>query len=161
MVDSLARVLTDKQGQDVYAFLFRWGGRSNSGSDRPSELAFLYGAGHAMDIPFFFGWDHDVYGLTLFDSTNEPGRVALQDAMMSYLGQFASTGNPNGAGSGLTEWQEWSNATGGPKSIAFNADNTQAIITMGTSELTKAQVAAEIDALPPTLKPLVQAFVFF
>ena len=68
-------------------------------------IAFLYGAGHASDIPFFFGWDIDVYGLPsfnylvynppfglgLFNSKNQGGRVALQQAMMSYLGNFVDS----------------------------------------------------------------------
>lgn len=146
MVDSPAKILTEKQEHDVYTFFFKWGGRNDPGSDRASQLAFLYGAGHATDIPFFFGWNNDVYGLTLLNSTNEPGRLALQDAMMSYLGHFAATGNPNGAG--LPTWKEWSNIDGGPKSIAFNADNTQAIITMENWGVTKAQVFAQMDGLP-------------
>lgn len=155
MVDSLARLL--KQNQDnVYCYLFKWGGK-NIGPG----LDFLYGAGHAMDIPFFFGWDHDVYGLTLLNASNQQGRVALQQAMMSYLEQFAVTGNPNATGSGLTAWQEWSNETGGPKSIIFDGSNTEALISMGNEELTKAGVDAEIEALPEPLRSLVKAFVLF
>jgi para-nitrobenzyl esterase len=158
MVDSLARLMRPQQ-DDVYTFFFQWGGSSTSSSDVPSELAFLYGAGHAMDIPFFFGWDYDVYGLSLFNATNKPGRVALQQAMMSYLTHFATTGNPNGAG--LVPWEQWSNTTGGPKSITFDATNTDAAITMGTWELTHTQVVGEISSLPSTLQPLVNAFVFY
>ncbi len=160
MVDSLARLIRQKQG-NVYTFLFQWGGRSNVSSDPTSALSFLYGAGHAMDIPFFFGWSNDVYGLTLLNSSNEQGRMALQKAMMSYLAQFAATGNPNAAGSGLPTWQEWSNGTGEPKSIIFDGSNTEALISMGNEELTKAGVDAEINALPDPFKSLVKNFVFF
>ena len=160
MVDSLARLIRQNQ-RDVYTFFFQWGGRNNVSSDPASELPFLYGAGHAMDIPFFFGWNNDVYGLALLNSNNEQGRMALQKAMMSYLAQFAATGNPNAAGSGLPTWQEWSNGAGEPKSIIFDGSNTGALISMGNEELTKAGVDAEINALLEPFKSLVKNFVFF
>lgn len=158
MVDSLARSIKQYQ-DDVYCFQFKWGG-TNSVSD---PLAFLYGAGHAMDIPFFFGWDHDVYGLTLFNSNNQQGRVALQQAMMSYLAKFAAKGNPNAAGSGLSVWERWSNDAGAPKGIIFDATLTQANISMMNLEVTKADVIAQIDALPYplALRNLIKQFIFF
>lgn len=158
MVDSLARSIKQYQ-DDVYCFQFKWGG-TNSTSD---PLAFLYGAGHATDIAFFFGQDHDVYGLTLFNSNNQQGRVALQQAMMSYLAKFAAKGNPNAAGSGLTVWEKWSNDAGAPKSIIFDATLTQTNISMMNVEVTKAGVIAQIDALPypDSLKNLIKNFIFF
>lgn len=166
MVDSLARSI--KQYQDnVYSFQFKWGGRSDPGSDpydpsqRPLQLAFLYGAGHAMDIPFFFGWDHDVYGLTLFNSSNEQGRVALQQAMMSYLAKFAAKGNPNA--SSLPVWEEWSNDADAPKSIIFDTTLTQTNISMMNTEYTKDGVIDQIDKLPypDSIKSLIKLFIFF
>ena len=162
MVDSLARSIKQYQ-DDVYCFHFKWGGRSDAGSDRASETAFLYGVGHAMDIPFFFGWDHDVYGLTLFNSNNQQGRVALQQAMMSYLAKFAGKGNPNAAGSGLTVWEKWSNDAGAPKSIIFDATFTQTNISMMTDEFTRQGVQDAITALlyPDSVKMLIRTFIFF
>jgi para-nitrobenzyl esterase len=162
MVDQLATSIKNYQ-DDVYAYHFRWGGVSNpgDGSDLAKDLAFLYGTGHATDIPFFFGWDIDVYNLGLFNSANQGGRVALQQAMMSYLAQFAASGNPNG--SGPTTWQPWSNVPGDPTYISFDATLTDANIVMQTDSYTKAGVLAAVDALPypASAKVLIKAFFFF
>lgn len=162
MVDQLATSIKNYQ-DDVYAYHFRWGGVNNpgDGSDLAKDRAFLYGAGHATDIPFFFGWDTDVYGVGLFNSANQGGRVALQQAMMSYLAQFAASGNPNG--SGLPAWQAWSNISGDPTYISFDATLTDATIGMQTDSYTKAGVLAAVDALPYPLsvKALIKAFFFF
>jgi para-nitrobenzyl esterase len=165
MVDSLASSINTYQN-DVYCYHFMWGGVSDpgDGSDLPTDLAFLYGAGHATDIPFFFGWDIDVYDLGLFNSTNYGGRVALQQAMMSYLAQFAASGNPNG--SGPTTWQPWSNASGASKYISFDATLTDTHISMMTDEYTKAGLLSTVNALPqppytPASKALIEDFFFF
>jgi para-nitrobenzyl esterase len=165
MVDQLATSIKNYQ-DDVYAYRFMWGGVNNpgDGSDLQKDLAFLYGAGHATDIPFIFGWDIDVYNLGLFNSSNQGGRVALQQAMMSYLAQFAASGNPNG--SGPTTWQPWSNVSGDPTYISFDATLTAANIVMQTDSYTKAGVLAAVDALPyppysAGAKGLIKLFFFF
>lgn len=155
-VDGLAHRLKDKQG-DVYCYWFKWDG---VGSDTPG-FDFIYGAGHATDIPFFFGWDRDVYFLKSFSTANQQGRLALQDAMMSYLGQFAATGNPNKTGSGLPVWEQWSNAPGSAKSITFDASAATASIGMMNLEITRDDVMAQIDALDPKVKAVVKMFLFF
>ena len=155
-VDSIARLLKDNQ-DDVYCFWFKWDG---VGSDTPG-FDFIYGAGHATDIPFFFGWDHDVFSLHSFSAANQQGRLALQDAMMSYLGTFAATGNPNEAGSSLPVWDQWSNTAGTAKSITFDATLTATSISMMNIEYTKAYVTALIDALPGPVKYVVKMFILF
>jgi len=155
-VDSIARLLKDNQ-DDVYCYWFKWGG---VGSDTPG-FDFIYGAGHATDIPFFFGWDRDVFSLHSFSAANLQGRVALQDAMMSYLGTFAATGNPNEAGSSLLVWEQWSNTAGAAKSITFDATLTAANISMMNLEITKADVMTQINALPPAVKYVVMMFLLF
>ena len=161
MVDSLASSINNYQ-TDVYGYHFMWGGVSNpgNGSDLATDLSFLYGAGHATDIPFFFGWDIDVYGIGLFNSSNQGGRVALQRAMMSYLANFAANGNPNG--SGLPTWQPWSNVSGAPKYINLDATLTNTNITTMYDEYTKAGVTAEVNALglPPAATALIESFFF-
>ena len=155
-VDSLARPLQDQQ-DDVYCFWFKWDG---VGSDTPG-FDFIYGAGHATDIPFFFGWNRDVFMLNSFSAANQQGRVALQNAMMSYLGAFAATDNPNEAGSGLPVWEQWSNTAGAAKSITFDASLTAANISMMNIEVTKADVMAQINALPAAVKYVVMMFLLF
>lgn len=155
-VDGLAR-LFKKYQDEVYCFWFKWDG---VGSDTPG-FDFIYGAGHATDIPFFFGGDRDTFSLKSFSAANQKGRVALQEAMMSYLGTFAATGNPNKANSSLPVWDKWSNTAGAAKSITFDATLTAANISMMNIEITKADVLAQINALPPAVKAVVMNFLFF
>ena len=123
----------------MYAYQFLWGTLDEAGqSQLPDPYGFILGAFHGLEIPFFFG--NDVFFVALqyllFTEENRPGREALSAAMMQYAAQFARTGNPNAPGSGLPEWQPWSNETGGPKCILFNVDEDQTLdIKMATVEL--------------------------
>lgn len=102
----------------VYSYVFQWGG----GGD-PDKEAFrlLVGPCHAAELPFFFGWDDDLFGFG-FSETNQLGREALQAAMMDYLGSFVWTGNPNITSFPRPIWPQWSNTEGKPKVIVFDAD---------------------------------------
>jgi len=173
-VDQLATSMVGYQPTDVYAYHFMWGGVDDpgDGSDLDTDIAFLYGAGHASDIPFFFGWDIDVYGLPtfnytvynppyglgLFNSSNQQGRVALSQAMMSYLANFAATGNPNG--SSLPTWSPWSNTSGQPTYISLDATLTDTNISMQTDSYTKTGVETEVETLYPAYAPFIEAFFF-
>jgi para-nitrobenzyl esterase len=140
-VDQPARKLNSHTDQpDVYAYQFLWGTLDETGqSQLPDPYGFVLGALHGLEIPFFFGNEQVFNGLNylLFTEQNRPGREALSAAMMQYAAQFARTGDPNPPGSGLPEWQPWSNETGGPKCILFNVDEDQALdIEMDSTELT-------------------------
>jgi para-nitrobenzyl esterase len=151
-VDTVAHELAKVQDH-VYAYFFKWG-RIGSG---PSPFNFIYGAGHAAEIPFFFGGDQGLFGYP-FVPANEAGRKDLQQAMMEYLKNFAWTGNPNHycpcppwleKWSHLTclpKWKEWSNSAGAPKAIVFDADFDRAHITMMTEELTVEGVTLALGA---------------
>jgi para-nitrobenzyl esterase len=150
-VDTVAHELAKVQN-DVYAYLFKWGGIGSG----PSPFDFIYGAGHAAEIPFFFGGDQGLFGYP-FVPANEAGRKQLQQAMMKYLANFAWTGNPNrdfshhpkckkrARFSFLPKWKEWSNTEGAPKAIVFDADFDQAHITMMNDELTIEGVTASFE----------------
>ena len=140
-VDQPARKLGSYADQpSVYAYQFLWGTLDETGqSQLPGSYGFILGAFHGLEIPFFFGNDQVFNGLNylLFTKQNRPGREALSAAMMQYAARFARTGDPNAPGSGLPEWQPWSNETGGPKCILLNVDEDQAIdVKMATVELT-------------------------
>jgi len=131
-VDERARALKDQQN-DVYAYQFNWGGPGSG----PSPFDFIYGAGHAMEIAFFFGSDTSLWGYSFSPGNDTAGRVDLQNKMMAYLANFSHTGNPNGPG--LPMWEEWTN-TSGPKVIIFDSDFDEALISMSDEEVTIAGV---------------------
>lgn len=142
-VDSVALELSKVQDK-VYAYLFKWGGIGSG----PYPFDFIYGAGHASEIPFFFGGDQGLFNIP-FVPDNEKGRKELQNAMMAYLSNFARTGNPNSGDPNQmfppnnTKWLQWSNAPGDPKAIVFDGDFNQAKITMTNEEVTFTGVDAE------------------
>ena len=152
-VDSIARKLKEKQ-DNVWCYLFKWGGKGSG----PSPYDFIIGAGHATEIPFFFGWPRDTFGYAFTDQ-NEQGRMALQQAVMSYAAQFAATGEPNTAGNGLTYWDTWSNEAGGPKCIVFDGTFNEAKVSMMTEEITAEKVLAEVETLPLLIKPVVKMWL--
>jgi para-nitrobenzyl esterase len=151
-VDTVAHELAKVQ-DDVYAYQFNWGGIGSG----PPPFDFIYGAGHAADIYFFFGANQGLFGYP-FVPENEAGRKELQDAMMRYLSRFVRTGNPNALSSCppwmegsfhascLPKWKKWSNVPGAAKAIVFDADFNQARITMLNEELTVEGVTAELEA---------------
>jgi para-nitrobenzyl esterase len=169
-VDTVAHELAQVQ-DNVYAYLFKWGGVGSG----PFPFDFIYGAGHAAEIPFFFGGDQGLFGYP-FVPANELGRKDLQKAMMAYLANFARMGNPNSLfpfspwwknwfhHSSLPKWRKWSNAPGDPKAIVFDADFNQAKIEMMNEELTVEGVTAELNAaisgLPPTAQAVARSFQF-
>lgn len=161
-VDTVAHELSKVQ-DDVYAYRFKWGGIGSG----PSPFDFIYGAGHASEIAFFFGSEQGLFGYP-FVPANEAGRKDLQSAMMGYLAQFAQTGNPNRLSwcpwwwdrwSHLPYWKKWSNDQGAPKAIVFDADLNDAHIAMMTEELTVEGVTAAFEAAMTSngLSPLEKA----
>jgi para-nitrobenzyl esterase len=152
-VDSIARQL--KQQQDnVWAYLFKWGGVGSG----PSPYDFIIGAGHATEIPFFFGWPRDTFGYA-FTEQNRQGRQGLQKAVMFYAAEFAATGDPNAPDSTLPRWETWSNTAGGPKCIVFDGAFTEVKIDMMTEEVTAESVRAEVETLPALIKPVVKLWI--
>jgi para-nitrobenzyl esterase len=137
-VDERARALKAQQNQ-VWAYQFNWGGPGFG----PSPFDFIYGAGHAMEISFFFGADEGFWGYGYNPENDTPGRVALSDAMMKYLANFAYTGNPNGWG--LPIWKKWSNEEGRTKNIVFDADYSKAILEMSNEEVDIVDERAKLE----------------
>ncbi|MFO7703642.1 MAG: carboxylesterase family protein, partial [Halopseudomonas sp.] len=135
-VDELARLISKHQPA-TYAYDFRWGTESG-----PTPFNFIYGAGHAAEISFFFGAGEGLFELPFTDE-NRPGRVALQKSMMNYLADFARDGNPNGTYSAAQpQWSNWTCAPCKNKVIVFDANNEQAEVKMSNEELTLPGVNA-------------------
>ncbi len=137
-VDERARALNEQQNK-VWAYQFNWGGPGSG----PSPFDFIYGAGHAMEISFFFGSDESLWGYGYNPENDTPGRMALSDAMMKYLANFAHKGNPNGRG--LPVWQKWSNKEGKSKAIIFDADYSKAILEMSDEEVDMVAERAKLE----------------
>jgi para-nitrobenzyl esterase len=122
--------------------LFKWGGNSAIGSG-PSPFDFIYGAGHAMEIGFFFGADTSMWGYAFGPGYDFEGRMALSDAMIEYVANFARTGKPKGHH--LPKWKEWSNKEGKDKAIVFDADFDDPLIGMSDEEVTIEGVWGELN----------------
>ena len=152
-VDSVARQLKTQQ-DNVWVYFFKWGGVGSG----PTPYDFIIGAGHATEIPFFFGWSRDTFGYA-FTEQNKVGRQALQKAMMSYAAQFIRTGDPDAGGGDLPRWETWSNEAGAPKCIVFDATYTDARIGMMSEEVTADGVRAEVESLPPLIKQVVKLWI--
>ncbi len=152
-VDERARALRDQQ-KHVYAYDFKWGGNSAIGSG-PSPFDFIYGAGHAMEIGFFFGSDTSMWGYSFGPGYDYEGRLALSDAMMEYMANFARTGKPKGHH--LPKWKEWSNKEGKDKVIVFDADFDDPLIGMSDEEVLFDDIDAELTAEIATWDPVDQA----
>ncbi len=158
--DDILRMLRENEDQpDVYGYQFLWGARGRGGASvMPEPYGFRLGAAHGLDIPFFLDTDR-VYGpidREIFTDDNYAGRKALTREMMAYVAQFARTGNPNAPQLTRTRWSPWSNDTGGPKCILFDADKNAANIRMTAEEVTEQGVRARLDALPETLRSRVK-----
>ncbi len=139
-VDELAALLKNRQ-EGVYAYLFKWGEQSSASR----EFAHIFGPAHAMEIPFFLGYDHDLFGYALTDE-NRAGFEALQEMMMTYLGNFIRNGDP-GETSGVV-WEQWSNdgTLDAPKCIVLDADMTSAQVAMDIGKITPEALQAEAAA---------------
>jgi len=108
---SLAAIATQQPDQ-IWYFRFDW-------NKEPKPFDTVYGAVHAMDLPFFFNtFDNKSVFSFAFNAANKPGRDALSNAMMSSLAAFVKNGNPNNATLGST-WPLW------PAKMVFDASNTQ------------------------------------
>jgi para-nitrobenzyl esterase len=169
-VDSLAHELSQVQDK-VYAYFFKWGGIGSG----PYPFDHIYAAGHAAEIAFFgLGFDQGLFNLP-FTAANQQGREELKGAMMGYLSNFARTGNPNSGDpqhmfpAKRTKWEQWSNVSGGPKAIVFDADFDRAKIEMMlTDEVTfvsaeaarQAWVAAQTPANRPVADGVTKLFLF-
>jgi len=105
------------QQPDVWYYRFDW-------DEEPAPFNEIYGAAHAFDLPFLFGnFGPSLLANFVNTTANQPGRLALSDAMMKSLGAFAYTGDPNNAALGVT-WPAW------PAKVIFDATPTAKVIVV-------------------------------
>lgn len=114
--DSIMNALATQQS-NLWAYRFDW-------DEEPAPFNTIYGAAHAFDLAFAFGnFGPSLYTNIEFSTANQPGRLALSDAMMHSIGAFARTGNPNDATLGVN-WPVW------PALLVFDATPTAKAITV-------------------------------
>ena len=91
-------------------------------------------------------WLDPALSATIFSVDNRESRVNLSTVMVEYWGNFARSGDPNGAD--LATWPVWSNTEGAAKAIVFDTNpvDQSALITEDTQAWTFASVRADIDA---------------
>ncbi len=169
--DGLASKVSSHSDQpDVYVYQFLWGSVKDTGeSVLPDPFGSHLGAFHSLDVSFFLGNDYGIEdalamaGIAIDTKQNRPGRLALQDAITSYVAQFVRTGDPatGRPGSNLPRWSSWSNNEGEAKCILLNARYDAIDIRMSTLELTEAGIRTEIDTLPETIAEAIRKASLF
>lgn len=103
----------------LYYYNFKW-------NKEPAPWNDVYGAWHTEDLPFIFGnftLNLDCFG---WSAANQPGRLALANAMQKSVAAFIRTGDPNNSSLGVT-WNPWAPAS--QSKIGFDATYDQAIIS--------------------------------
>ena len=100
-----------KQPTQLWYYRFDW-------NQEPAPFNTVYGAAHAIDIPFAFGnFGQNIFSFA-YSKANQPGREALSNAMMASVAAFVKTGNPNNAAL-ATNWANW------PATLVFDASASQ------------------------------------
>jgi para-nitrobenzyl esterase len=120
--DEPAAAMRSVQGPSVYAYRFDW-------DEEPkllwSDFSKLFGAAHALEIPFVFGhFDLGWASRLLFDEEKRAGYEDLSKSMMSYWAEFAYQGDPGRGRDGeKLRWRAWDDsAEGAAKFIVFDSE---------------------------------------
>ncbi|MZD06650.1 carboxylesterase family protein, partial [Streptomyces sp. SID5785] len=101
-------------GRHLYYYAFDW-------NQEPAPFDTVYGAAHAMDLPFLFHtFDEGLFRFA-FSRRNEPGRLRLAGLMTRSLRTFVRTGSPQHGGLG-TRWDPW------PAGVVFDAGDRTATV---------------------------------
>jgi para-nitrobenzyl esterase len=141
--DEIIRAMVAQPDQPaVFSYQFLWG--ANPYVVDP-QLSFVFGSHHARDVDFFLGNPGEVdlsFGIFMCTEENLPGRLALTDTIIDYLGNFMLTGDPNGCA--LPEWPAWSNTPGEPKLITLDADLNDVITGISNVEVSEESIINEM-----------------
>jgi para-nitrobenzyl esterase len=101
----------------LFYYQFDW-------NQQPAPFDTVYGAVHAIDLPFVFRtFDEGVFAFS-FSRRNEPGRLRLSDLMIDSIRAFVRTGSPQHGGLGA-RWGQW------PRSMVFDATDVVATARPG------------------------------
>lgn len=104
----------------LYYYQFGW-------DQQPAPFDTVYGAVHAIDLPFVFRTFDEGFFAFSFSRKNEPGRLQLSNLMIAGIGAFVRTGMPQHPALGA-KWEQW------PRSMVFDAGNRKASARPGEVE---------------------------
>ena len=103
-VDEIAQAISQDQPESVFSYRFDADDWRNLGFIDFQEL---FGAAHAVELFFVFGYFPDPMKILFPDSTFDDVSQ-LSHSMMSYWAQFARTGNPGAGGNDQeSQWLPW------------------------------------------------------
>ena len=104
-VDGLSEKLIEHDVENAFTYRFDW---DEEGTYFLSDLSFLIGAAHSLDVPFVFGTFDNFLGRLskiAFRKNSADARNRLSHQMMSYWAEFAYNGDPGrGRGDLLPAW---------------------------------------------------------
>jgi len=113
--DSLLNTMKTRQS-NIWHYRFDW-------AQEPSPWNDVYGAAHAFDLAFVFGnFGPALLTNASFSKANQPGRLALSNAVMASVGAFMRKGDPNTPELGAA-WAPW------PSQLLLDATPSAARIT--------------------------------
>jgi para-nitrobenzyl esterase len=140
-VDQLADAMLEAQGGEVYAYRFD--------VDDWRDLGFisfkdLFGAAHALELPFVFG-NFPKPLRVIFPDANQEKFESVSASMRSYWANFAYSGNPGrGQSNDLEMWNEWDSSDKVvPRILIIDTDNIRMQADKLSMEILKQQFLAE------------------
>ncbi len=138
-VDEPLRAMRAGEGSSAYAYRFDW-------DEEPSflwlDFSQLFGAAHALEIPFIFG-SFSLGPLTpmLFGEERAEEREELGRRMRSYWIAFARDGAPGrGLNDDLPEWTAWDESLPDAPRLMILDTETDGGVRMSPRALTKASI---------------------
>ncbi len=105
---------------NLFYYQFGW-------NQQPAPFDTVYGAVHAIDLPFLFHTFDEGFFSFSFSHKNKPGRLQLSDLMIDSVDAFVRTGRPQHPELG-EKWDQW------PRSMMFDAGNRKATVRPGSVE---------------------------
>jgi para-nitrobenzyl esterase len=141
-VENVATFLTANSDQPpVYGYRFGWGSIDGVTAMTPQ---ILFGSPHGGDMDFLTGHEtseiNAFFAGSYYTDENKPGRDALSHTLMSYVGNFLHTSDPNGQG--LPKWKAWSGQ--GEKILKLNATKDAILVGMSEERFEKDEVVKEM-----------------
>lgn len=142
-VDRLASVMRNGQGKNVFAYRFDARDLRDLGL---IDLRELFGAAHALELPYVFGTFTKPTRL-IFPDSGKAARQLLSSSMMSYWGEFAHNGAPGrGRNGALPQWSNWENdGETTPRLMILDSDQGNGI-RMSSEKMTLGDIKQKLFA---------------